>query len=180
MRETKKLTISAMTVALGTVFMSLGAIFSVLDLSCAVLASLLVSFIYLELGSPYTWLVWLCTSLCSFLLFPGSMMWIVYLAVFGVYPIVKGYIERLPRFAWFILKIVFLNAMLALLVFSCELLVGQSFFGDVSDMPFDPTVAYAILWAMLNVAFVLYDRMIVVMVVFYERRIRPKLKNLLK
>ena len=52
MKETKKLTISAMTVALGVVFMVVGAVFEVLDLSTAVLASLLVVFIYIEIGSP--------------------------------------------------------------------------------------------------------------------------------
>ena len=180
MKQTKKLTVSAMTVALGVLFMTLGAVLSVLDLSCAVLASLLVSFIYIEIGSPYTWLVWLATSLISFLLFPGSFMWLVYLSVFGIYPILKGYIERLPRALWLILKLVFLNAMMALLVLFSEVLVGQSFFGDVSDIPFDPMIVYAILWVLLNVAFILYDRLIVVLVVFYERKIRPRLSGLLK
>ena len=180
MKETKKLTISAMTVALGTVFMALGAVFSVLDLSCAVLASLLVSFIYIEIGSPYTWLVWLGTSLASFLMFSGSLMWIVYLTIFGIYPILKGYIERLPRWTWFILKLLFVNVMITLLVLFCEPLTGQSFFGDVSDIPLVPSVAYAVLWVLLNIAFILYDKMIVIMVVFYERRLRPRFKNLLK
>ncbi len=180
MKQTKKLTVSAMTVALGVLFMTLGAVLSVLDLSCAVLASLLVSFIYIEIGSPYTWLVWLATSLISFLLFPGSFMWLVYLSVFGIYPILKGYIERLPRTLWLVLKLVFLNAMMALLVLFSEVLVGQSFFGDVSDIPFDPMIVYAILWVLLNVAFILYDRLIVVLVVFYERKIRPRLSGLLK
>lgn len=180
MKQTKKLTVSAMTVALGVVFMTLGAVFSVLDLSTAVLASLLVSFIYIELGSPYTWLVWLSTSLISFIMFPGSFMWLVYLTVFGVYPILKGYIERLPRWTWLILKLVFLNAMLTLLVLFSEALIGQSLFGDVSEIPLAPTVVYCILWAMMNVAFLLYDRLIVVLVIFYEQRIRPKLARLLK
>ena len=180
MRETKKLTVSAMTVALGVAFMSLGAVLSVLDLSCAVLASLLVTFIYIELGSPYTWLVWLCTALASFLFFPGSFMWLVYLTVFGIYPILKGYIERLPRVFWLILKLIFVNAMLTLLVLGSEFLVGQSFFGDVSDIPLAPMVAYAVLWVLMNIAFLLYDRLIVIMVVFYEKKIRPKISNLLK
>ena len=180
MKATKKLTVSAMTVALGVLFMTLGSVFSVLDLSCAVLASMLVAFVYLEIGAPYTWLVWLATSLISFLLFPGSFMWLTYLLVYGVYPILKGYIERLPRPIWLILKLAFLNGMMTLLVLFSEVLVGQSFFGDVSDMPFDPSIAYAVLWGMLNLAFILYDRLIVILVVFYERRIRPRLSGLLK
>lgn len=180
MKETKKLTISAMVVALGVLFMTLGAVLSVLDLTCAVLASLLVAFIYIELGSPYTWLVWLGTSLLSFILFPGSFMWLTYLAVFGIYPIIKGYVERLPRFLWLILKLVYLNLSMLLLVLFSEALVGQSFFGDVSEIPLEPMIVYIILWVILNIAFLLYDRLIVVLIVFYEKKLRPRFKNLLK
>ena len=62
MKQTKKLTLSAMIVALGTVFMKLGSIIEVFDLTAAALASMLVAFVYVEIGSPYTWLVWLATS----------------------------------------------------------------------------------------------------------------------
>ena len=79
MRQTKKLTLSAAIVALGTLFMSLGAIFEVFDLSAVALAAVLVAFVYIELGSPYTWLVWLCTTLTTFLFYPSNrVMWFYY------------------------------------------------------------------------------------------------------
>ena len=181
MRETKKLTLSAVTVALGTVFMVLGAVFQILDLSAAVLASLLVVFIYVELGSPYTWLVWLATSLATFICYSGSLMWLVYLTLFGIYPILKGYIERLPRPVWLILKLVFLNLMLVLLAFLAEPLTGISFFGDLDSVEILPRDwLIAILWVMMNVGFLLYDKLIVLMLAFYNMRIRPRIKNLLK
>ena len=170
-----------MTTALGGVFMVLGAVIQVLDLSTATLASLLVVFIYLELGSPYTWLVWLTTSLGAFLLYPGSLMWLTYLFMFGIYPIVKGYIERLPRFLWLALKLVFLNVMLVVMVLLSEAIVGVSFFGDVSEISWlSPQAAYIFLWVLMNVTFILYDRMIVIMVAFYFAKIRPKIEKLLK
>ena len=52
MRQTKKLTLSAMIVALGTVSMVLGAVIEVFDLTAVALASALVAFVYIELGSP--------------------------------------------------------------------------------------------------------------------------------
>lgn len=181
MRETKKLTLSAATVAIGTLFMVLGAVFEVLDLSCIMLASLLVAFIYVELGSPYTWLVWLCTSLATFLLYSASLMWLVYLTVFGIYPILKGYIERLPRPLWIILKLAFYNAMLVVLVLFAEALTGISFFGDLDTVELLPREwMVAVLWIIMNVAFIFYDKLIVIMVGFYNIRIRPRIKNLLK
>ncbi len=180
MRETKKLTLSAATVAIGTLFMVLGAVFEILDLSAAVLASLLVVFIYVELGSPYTWLVWLSTSLLTFICYSGSLMWLVYLTLFGIYPILKGYIERLPRVLWLIPKLVFLNAMIALLALFAETLTGISFFGDLNSTLLPAEWLVALLWVAMNVAFLLYDRLIVVMLSFYGLRIRPRIKNLLK
>ena len=90
MKHTKKLTLSAMIVALGTVFMVLGAIVEVFDLTAVALASALVAFVYIELGSPYTWLVWLCTTFTTFIVFQSSQMWFMYLVLFGIYPILKG------------------------------------------------------------------------------------------
>ena len=163
MKATKKLTVSAMAVALGVAFSALGSVVSVLDLTAATLASLLVAFVYIEVGSPYTWLVWL-----------------VYLTLFGIYPILKGYIERTPRPIWWLLKLLYLNAMLLLLAFFAEALTGVPFFGDLDTLPVALPIAYAIMWAVMNLAFVLYDILIVKMVRFYKIKIRPKIERLLK
>ena len=68
MSQTKKITLSALMVALGTVFMVIGAVVEVLDLTVCALSSLLVVFVFLEIGSYYPWLVWICTSLATALL----------------------------------------------------------------------------------------------------------------
>ena len=59
MSQTKKITLSAMMVALSTAFMVLGAAINVLDLTVCALASMLVVFVYIEIGSYYPWLVWI-------------------------------------------------------------------------------------------------------------------------
>jgi hypothetical protein len=89
--------------------MVLGAVFEAFDLTAAALAAVLVTFVYIELGSPYTWLVWLCTTLTTFLFYQHSPMWFFYFILFGIYPILKGYIERLPRIAWWVLKLIYGN-----------------------------------------------------------------------
>jgi len=169
-----------MCVALSTAVMSLGATVEVFDLTASVFASLVVAFVYLEIGSPYTYLVWLGSSLLSFIFFPASTVWIVHLFVFGFYPILKGYIEKLPRAAWLPLRLVYLNVALVFLVFLCERVVGVSFFGDVEGLPFSPTIIYIILWVAMNIAFVLYDFMLSACVRFYFIKLRPRFKNLLK
>ena len=82
--------------------------------------------------------------------------------------------------AWLILKLVFVNAMLTVLVLFAEILTGISFFGDLGGTLIPAEWMAAILWILVNAAFLLYDRLIIVMLSFYRVRIRPRIKNLLK
>lgn len=181
MKETKKLTLSAMIVALGTVFMVLGAVIEVFDLTAVALASVLVAFVYIELGSPYTWLVWVCTTLTTFLLYQHSAMWFIYLVLFGIYPILKGYIERLKRPFWWPIKILFGNAAFVAMLFGIKLITGLPFI-DVEEtfLGISGTALYITTWVLLNVAFIAYDFFVTVMVRFYIVKLRPKFKKILK
>ena len=174
MKTTKKITLSAMVIALGTVFMVLGGFIEVLDLSACAVASVLVAFVYIELGSPYTWLVWLGTSLATFVSFSGSVLWLEYFLVFGIYPILKAYIERLPRTFWIFLKLIFINAVLWLIFLGFEFIFKTSVF--IVDKLWMKIGIYAL----MNVAFIAYDIFITVMVRFYLVRLRPRFKHLLK
>ena len=174
MKSTKKLALSAILAALGTVFMVLGAVIEVMDLTVCALASLVVVFVYLEIGSPYTWIVWLVTSLATALMFPGSLIWVEYLLVFGIYPIIKAYIERLPRLIWWPIKLVFVNAIIWALFFIVEGLFGVPFFeGDTLPLKIAT-------YALINIAFVAYDLFITVMVRLYFEKIRHRINRFLK
>ena len=174
MSQTKKLALSATLTALGTVFMVLGGFIEVLDLTVCALASLLVAFVYIEIGAPYYWLVWICTSLCSALLFPGSPLWVEYLLVFGIWPILKAFVERLPRFSWWPVKLVFINAVIWALIFLVDRIFGTPFIE--ADLP----IMKVVLYLLMNAAFIHYDLFITVMVRYYYAKIRNKIKTLLK
>ena len=180
MNKTKKLTVSAIAVALGAVFSAVGAYFEIADLSAAALASLLVMFIYIEVGSPYTWLVWLSTTLVSFIIAPGGTVWLAYLTVFGLYPILKAYIERVPRILWLVLKLLFCNAALLLMLLGCEFILGVPFFSEEDIFGLSPTVIRCAVWVLLDLAFLLYDYFITVMARFYLTRMRSKFEKYLK
>ena len=174
MSQTKKITLSAMMVALGTAFMIIGAVIEVLDLTVCALASMLVVFIFLAIGSYYPWLVWVCTSLATGLLYPASLIWIEYALIFGVYPLIKAYIEKLPRWSWIIVKLVYANAVIWALFFICEKLLGVPFFTDEARW------MRILTYILTNVAFLAYDLFITVMVRFYYDKLRPRFKKLLK
>ena len=174
MKTTKKVTISAMLVALGTAFMLIGSMIEALDLTVCALASLMVVFVYLELGSPYTWLVWICTSLCTALIYSGSIVWVEYFLVFGIYPLLKAYIERLPRWSWWLIKLLFINAEIWGIFAIAELLLGIPFFGE------EKAIMKVALYVLMNVAFVAYDLFITIMVRLYYEKVRRRFKQFLK
>lgn len=174
MKDTKKLAISAMTVALGVAIMALGALVEALDLSVCMLASLLIVVIYIEMGSPHVWLIWLATSLAAWLVFPGSVIWLEYLFIFGVYPILKAYIERLPRRAWLPIKLAFVNSVTWLLIFLVDLVLGFDFFGtDILAMKF-------IIYVLVNVAFIAYDKLIELFARLYVAKYRKRFERFFK
>ena len=174
MKQTKKLTLCAVLVALGAAVMIIGAVIDVLDLTVCAFASLLMVFVYLEIGSPYTYLVWICTTLSTAIMYSASILWVEYFFVFGIYPILKGYFERLPRPFWLVVKLAFINAVIALIYLICELLFSIPFFNEGS------LIMNAVLCVLINVAFVAYDMFITVMVKFYVGKIRPRIAKFLK
>ena len=172
MRKTKKITLSAMIVALGAVLMFVGGFVGALDMTVCAIASVLVAFVFIEIGAPYTWLVWLATSLVAFLL--GSTLWVQYFLIFGIYPILKAYIERLPRGAWLVLKLAFINAMAWAVMFLFELVFKTSIF------IIDETWLKIVVYLLVNVAFIAYDMFITVLVRVYLFKLRNRFKHLLK
>ncbi len=175
MRKTKKITLSALLVALGVTLMALGAVFEILDLTVCAVVSLLVVFVYIELGSPYTWLVWICTSIITAIIFPGSILWVEYLLVFGIYPILKAYIEKAPRIFWWPVKLLFINAVIWALFCVVEFIFMTPFFEEGSN-----TLWKIGIYALINVAFIVYDLFVTVMVRLYFERFRKRFKRFLK
>ena len=112
MKSTKKLTLSALLCALGVVFMAMGSVIDVLDLTVCALASLLVVFVYLELGTRYAIGVYRCTSSAALIVGPSKLLCFEYILLFGGYPLLKALIERLPRWLWIIVKLAFINAIM--------------------------------------------------------------------
>lgn len=174
MKDTKKITLSAMLTALGVVIMLLGAVIEMLDLTVGAIASLIVVFVLVEIGKPYHWLVWLCTSLITALIYPGSALWIEYFLIFGIYPILKAYIERLPKWSWWPVKLVYINAVVGMLALAMEKLLGIPFFED------EGVWMRVLFWALLNVAFVMYDIFLRTLLRVYFVKYRERIISLIK
>lgn len=162
-----------MATALGVAFMAIGAVWELFDMALAALASFLIVIIIIEVGWPFPWLVWISSSLITFLFFPGSTVWFMYF-VFGVFPILKYYIEKLKRPFWFPLKLVYVNLCIVGIIFVMELVFGTPFFAT------DLLIVKIALYVVLNGAFLAYDRLLTLLIRLYFGKYRQKFKHLFK
>ncbi len=167
--------------------MSLGALVDTVDLTVCAVASLSVVLIFVEIGSPYTWFSWLLTSLLSAAFFPHSFVWAEYLLIFGLYPILKGYIERLPRGVWFLVKLVYFNGCMAALLWLVRGILGVDFFADTDFSLFENVKVFgsvplmvAVFLVLANVTALAYDWFLAIMLRLYVFKFRDKFKRFLK
>ena len=111
--KTKYLTVSAMLAALSVVILMLGSLVEVLDITTAVAASVLCIYAVIEMGGFYPWMIWLTTSILSFLLLPMKTPAIFYALFAGFYPILKEKLEKLKNPISWVLKFVVFHVCLA-------------------------------------------------------------------
>ena len=173
MRANKKITISAMATALSVLLMTVGAVWELVDMALAAFASFLVVIIIIEVGWPFPWLVWITSSLITFLFFPASTVWLMYF-VFGVFPILKYYIEKLKRPFWLLLKLIYVNACIIGLIYAMELVFGVPFFAT------ELLIVKIALYIVLNGAFLAYDRLLTLLIRLYIGKYRQTFKHLFK
>ena len=169
-KRTKYLTMSAMLAALGVLLLAAGSLVEVLDLSCAVLVSLLCVYAVIEMGGAYPWLVWVVTSVLGFLLVPQKSAVLFYAMAFGVYPIIKEKLERCRRVLCWALKLVTFHVSLGVTVLTMWL-----FFPAMLDMDGIAWLPIA-LYALCLVVFILYDILLTRMISFYLFKLRNRFR----
>ena len=108
MKKSREIAFLGIISALSVVFLLLGAIVEVLDITSAILASLMLLIAYEELKGKSV-LVYLATAVISFFfVFFSSPMPAIEYTIFGLYPLIKPLIEKTPKVITYILKGVYI------------------------------------------------------------------------
>ncbi len=169
--QVKYLTVSAMLCALGVVILGLGAVIEVLDITVAVIASLLTVYAVIEIGGAYPWLIWAVTSIVALLLLPLKTPVLFYALLAGYYPILKQKIERkMARLPAWAIKMGVLAISLGVIwgvarLFLPELLEGSGGW-----------IAIATLLGMAVLCFVLYDFCLTKLITLYFVKLQKRFK----
>jgi len=166
--STKRIALLSLFCALGVVILYLGSFIDVLDMSAAVLASLLCVAAVIEYGSSSAWLVYAATSCLSLLVLPQRMPAFMYAVFFGFYPIIKQKLEgRLKRWVCWLVKVVIFNAAIVLWIAAAKWL----FLIEDTPLAFDVLV-----FLLANATLLLYDVALTRAVSFYIFKIRKRFK----
>ncbi len=170
--QTKYLAVGAMLTALGVILLSLGAIIEVMDLSLAVLASILCIYAVIELRGFYPWIIYASTSVLSLLLLPQKTPAVFYALFAGFYPILKARFEARSRVVGAVCKLVTLHLSLLAIYFALRLFLPAELEGLATGR-----LLFG-LYAILLVTFLLYDycltRLISLYLIKFQKRFHLK------
>lgn len=182
--KTKKLTLGAVLASMGVVLLTIGGFIEVLDLSMAALASFFCIFAVIEMGKGYPVMIYAATGILAVALMPQSLSGWIYLLFFGYYPIVKEKLEKLPQTVAWILKLAVFNLAVTVYATICYFL----FLGDLEILLSEFSSLFggmniggaliAIIYAVLNVTFVIYDFALTKLITLYLVRLRRKFRFL--
>jgi hypothetical protein len=131
-RTTRRLVTCALLCALAVVFLGLGALIEVFDLTAAAVSALILLPVLLCYGGRYAWLSYAVTAVLGVLLMPQSLASWTFAGLTGYYPIIKKRLDRLPRVVGWPVKLLLLTGVLCLYlaVFHFLIMGGEGSFAD--------------------------------------------------
>ena len=151
MKHTHAIALCGVTTALAVALMAVGGLLGIGLYAAPMLAGLCLLPAGRHLGLKYHLLLWLAVSALSFFLVPDVEQNLMFLCLFGCYPILRPALQRLPRLPRLLCKLLFFNAVsvaleaLVLLVLAPEALAPP---------------LLLLLLALGNLTFLLYDLLI--------------------
>ena len=153
--------------ALALVLLYLGTLLPTGIWGVAAVAGLMPVFAVLAVGLASGFLCWAGVTLLAFLLIPDKFVVLLFGALFGLYPVLKGVIEGLRKLPLeYVLKLAFFNASLSVIFFTMKAAV-------LASLP----AALSVVWALYlagNVIFLIYDFGLSRLIAFFMARMgRP-------
>lgn len=151
MNQTRKIALCGMMSALSVVIMAIGAVLGIGIYAAPMLAGLLLLPLGITLGRKEQLLVWISASLLCLMLIGDWEQNLMYLCLFGPYPILYPLFQKLPKGLRLMAKLAFFN----LVTVAAEALVLLVLVPE----PLNAGMILALL-AVGNLTFLLYDRLI--------------------
>ncbi|MCD7797183.1 MAG: hypothetical protein LUG95_06150 [Clostridiales bacterium] len=176
MKESTTLAVCSITTALSVVFLFLGGITYIFAYAMPILVGLLMIMIKTTFGTKSAWITYTATSLLSFMLVADRECMLMYIMIFGYYPIIKSAIDKIKLTpVRVIVKLILFNAMLC----GCQLLLVYVF-----GIPFlsegEGKYIIVIFAVMMNLLFLIYNKLTGMVFRLYKIKIEKRIKRIFK
>lgn len=162
--KTKIIAFSAVMCALGTIMLYIGAVIDIADITTAAFSSFIILICMIEIGGYVPFLVYGVTSVLSFILLPNKGSALLYIIFFGFYPILKKYLEKLPKLLSWALKFAVFNVFVIMYLYIAHALLHI----ETGSMKI-----YIVI--LLNVIFFTFDLVLSLFVTTYVLKLRKRL-----
>ena len=171
MSQSAKTAIGGMTAALSVVLM-LPTVMGLWTYALPAFAGILVMFTIVEIDKKWATGIFVAVSLLSLILLPNKEAAVFYLCFFGNYPIIKCLLEgaKIPRVVEYIIKFAVFNIEVLLAGFIMVKVFGMpmaELLGTEGETAFWVQYALPLTLAMGNVTFILFDKLLTMMVTIY-------------
>lgn len=166
--NTKKIALNGILGALAVICLLLATILPVNRLSFYALSSFFIAVAIIESGLKAGWLFYAATSLLSLIIVPEKLGLVPYVIFFGIYGLVKYYIEKLDKLSIeYALKFVYFNICMGIALLFVSKLFSYSL---TTKLP------WWLLVIALEIVFFIYDFVYTQFINYYRDKLKPRLK----
>lgn len=161
----KKIAYGGILLALNTILLLLINIIPINTLFIMGVASLIISIVIMEWGPKSGVIFYIGTVILSFIVMTNKAQWVAYILTFGVYGLVKYFIEQDRQiYIEYILKLIFANIMIFILY-----LILKTFI----QIPINIILVLA-----FEVVFLIYDYVYTSFIGYYNEKLKKLIKNI--
>ena len=174
-KQTVRVALCGILSGLSVVIMAVSIVDPALNYCIPMVAGALLLVPSIEFGTGAAMMAYAVVSFISMILLPSKEAPLMYVFLFGLYPIIKKYFERIPRRLFeFLAKFAYFNVAAVAAVSVATFVLG---------IPLDDGTlgkwAVPLLLVFGNIAFLLYDYTLTLAVTIYIRRLQPQLRKVL-
>ncbi len=176
-KKSVRAAVCGLAAALSVTIMLLGGLLYIFAYVAPMLLGLVCVMIKKTFGAKDAVLVYAATSILSLILVPEKESVLMFALFFGYYPIIKSSLDKLKiKPLRFLLKLLIFNASIAVIELLCVFVFNIPFFEE-------GVFSYALLIgfaAAMNFTFIMYDYLLKIFLVLYEKKIEKRITKYLK
>lgn len=176
-KKSVRVAVCGLAAALSVTLMFFGGVVYVFAYAVPMLLGLISVMIKKSFGTGSAVFVYIAVSLLSLMLVPEKESVMMFVLFFGYYPIIRESFEKVKAKALrLILKLILFNASLTVIELICVFVFGIPFFED-GVFSAGLLIGFAVA---MNAVFIMYDILLRMFLILYEKKIEKRIKKYIK